>query len=69
MGSNRPCLVKVRDTRWGELFVTEMGREDLAVVMFEVDPGVWRLCGVGCSISEGRVYLLRDALKEREQGR
>lgn len=67
--SNNPALVKVMDTHWGELFVTEVGREDLVGVMFEVDPLVWRLCGVGCSISEGRVYLLRDALKEREQGR
>ncbi|TID16112.1 hypothetical protein E2P81_ATG08970 [Venturia nashicola] len=62
--SNRPALVKVRDTSWGELFVTGVGREDLASVMWEVDPEVWRLCGVGASISEGRMYLLRNA---REQ--
>lgn len=63
--SNNPALVKVMDTRWGELFVTIVGREDLAGVMFEVDPLVWRLCGVGCSISEGRFYLLRNAPKEK----
>ncbi|QDS70209.1 hypothetical protein FKW77_006903 [Venturia effusa] len=64
--SNRPALVKVMDTGWGELFVSEVGREDLAVVMFEVDPGVWRLCGVGTSFCEGRVYLLRSAPREEE---
>ncbi|KAE9986261.1 hypothetical protein EG328_006264 [Venturia inaequalis] len=62
--SNRPALVKVRNTNWGELFVTSVGREDLASVMWEVDPEVWRLCGVGTSISEGRMYLLRNARGE-----
>lgn len=58
--SNNPKLVKVCDTAKGELFATAGGREDLAVVMFEVDREVWRLAGVGTSISEGRLYLLRN---------
>lgn len=66
--SNRPALVKVMDTSSGELFVTSVGREDLAAVMFEVDREVWRLAGVGTSISEGRMYLLRNALEEEEGG-
>lgn len=64
--SNNPKLVKIMDTAWGELYVTAVGREDLAVVMWEVDREVWRLAGVGASISEGRMYLLRNAQQEAE---
>jgi hypothetical protein len=59
--SNRPALVKVWDTKQGELYVTSVGREDLASVMYGVAPDVWRVAGVGTGFCEGRVYLLRNA--------
>jgi hypothetical protein len=61
--SNRPALVKVWDTNQGELYVTSVGREDLATVMYGVAPDVWRVAGVGTGFCEGRVYLLRNAKK------
>jgi hypothetical protein len=68
--SNNPKISKVCDTARGELFVTEPGREDLAAVLYEIgslekkvdmEEGIWRLCGVGTVISEGRLYMLRNA--------
>jgi hypothetical protein len=72
LSSNNPKIKKVCDTARGELFVTEPGREDLAAVLNEIanlgnevkrEEAVWRLCGVGTTISEGRLYMLRNASK------
>lgn len=72
LSSNNPKIKKVCDTARGELFVTEPGREDLAAVLYEIanlgnkvnqEEAVWRLCGVGTTISEGRLYMLRNASK------
>jgi hypothetical protein len=72
LSSNNSKIKKVCDTVCGELYVTEPGREDLAAALYEIanlanevnrEEAVWRLCAVGTTISEGRLYMLRNAAK------
>jgi hypothetical protein len=63
--SNNKKLVEVGKSKRGEIYATDVGREDLLEVMKELGEAVgpdemqWRLLGVGTAISEGRLFLLR----------